>query len=132
MPGQLILSDAARDRVVAALKTVRKNIRWKSGKDQEHLQTRKRYGHLTATTTIEEYNEIIQTLVNSETAELYIYAWQEDVIYPTIASLYDRKTWLVMVDLSGVLETAFPPTKPEDYLSDRRFHYEGSLQEFLK
>ncbi len=132
MADKLILSGELRDKVTAALKTIQKNVHWKPGKDHKHLQTRKRYGHLASNATLAEYNEIIQTLVNSETAELYIYVWQSDNFYPTIVSTYNQKVWLVMFSLSGVLETAFPPTDPKEYLSDRRFHYQGSLQEFLK
>ncbi len=132
MPERLNLPDELRDKIIVALKSVQKDVRWKPGKGHEHLQTRKRYGHLAPNATLEEYNEIIQTLMNSETAELYIYVWQEDNLYPTVVSTYDQKVWLVMFSLSGVLETAFPPTSPQEYLSDRRFHDQGSVQEFLK
>ena len=126
------MPDELRANVIAAIKAVQKSVRWKPGKDYKHLQTRKRYGHLTANATLEEYNEIIQTLMNSETAELYIYVWQEDNFYPTVVSTYNQKIWLVMFGLSGILETAFPPTDPEGYLLDERFCYVGLLQEFLK
>jgi len=63
---------------------------------------------------------------------LYIYVWKEDNVYPTVVSTYNQKIWLVMFSLSGILETAFPPTDPEGYLADERFYYAGLLQEFLK
>jgi hypothetical protein len=131
MADKSILSSELRAKIATALKAVRKNIQWKPGKGHEHLQTRKRYGHLAPNAALEEYNEIIQSLVNSETAELYVYIWREEVFYPTVVSTYEQKIWLVMFSLSGILETAFPPTNLEEYLSDERFHYQGSLQEFL-
>jgi len=36
-----------------------------------------------------------------------------------------------MFNLSGVLETAFPPTDEKNYLADERFRYLGSAKEFL-
>ena len=41
------------------------------------------------------------------------------------------RRWLVMFDLEGVMETAFPPTDPEVYLSDPCFQYLGTMKELL-
>jgi hypothetical protein len=131
MPDTLTLSDEQREKVITTVKLVRQHLRWKPGKAETHLQTRKRYGHLAAETTLDDYHQIISTLVKATSAELYLYVWQDKTLYPTIVSEYNQTIWLVMVSLSGVLETAFPPTDPQAYLADKRFHYQGNLPEFL-
>lgn len=132
MLDKLTLSDDTWHQVKTALITIQNSVNWKPGKDYEHLQTRQRYGHLPDTATLADYNDLIQQLVNSAEAELYIYVWRKDNIYPTVVARYQQKIWLVMLSLSGVIETAFPPTSPQEYLADTRFHYQGFLQEFLK
>ena len=124
------LSDELREQVSAAISAIRREIRWKPGKDAEHLQTRKRYGHLRPDATFTEYQAIISTILHAESAELYIFTWQDD-IYPTVVAAYEGTIWLVMFNLSGVLETAFPPTDAKNYLADERFRYLGSVKEFL-
>ncbi len=124
------LSAEQHAQVVSAIQQVQQQIRWKSGKDLEHLQTRKRHGHLDQNATLAEYQAIIASVVSSEQAQLYVYRWRNE-LYPTLATEYEYKTWLVMLSISGILETAFPPTNPEEYLADQRFLYYGLLSELL-
>lgn len=116
--------------VVDALRQIQNQIRWKPGKDEQHLQTRIDYGHLPAASTLADYEAIIATVVNDEAAVVYVYLWQQDV-YPTIVGRHGNRRWLVMFGLDGIMETAFPPADPVRYLSDARFHRLGTVQELM-
>jgi hypothetical protein len=37
-----------------------------------------------------------------------------------------------MIGIDGILETAFPPENPSNYLSNTNFKYIGVLEELLK
>ena len=113
-----------------AIHMLRSKIRWKPGKDVQHLQTRMRYGHLPASMTVAEYESIINGLLNDSLADIYTYTWDQ-AIYPTIVSFYQDRRWLVMFGLNGVMETAFLPTDPDEYLADVRFRYISKMQEFI-
>jgi hypothetical protein len=117
-----------RRQVIEAVRRLRVEILWKPGKDVQHLRTRIRYGHLLEDATLADYHAIIRGIVKSGEAEVYIYVWHTD-IYPTVVGLVDGQRWLVMFSVAGVMETAFPPTDPIQYLADPRFQYIGTLQE---
>lgn len=68
-----------------AIHMLRSKVRWKPGKDVQHLQTRMRYGHLPASMTVAGYEAIINALLNDSLADVYTYTWNQD-IYPTIVS----------------------------------------------
>jgi hypothetical protein len=109
---------------------IQASIQWKPGKDIQHLKTRIHYGHLPGSATLIDYEAIIAHIVGDKTAVVYVYAWTQS-IYPTIVANYQNRQWLVMFGLNGVMETAFPPTKPDEYLADPRFRYIGTVQELL-
>ena len=75
-----------------------------------------------------DYENIIRGILADNAAELYIYTWETDV-YPTVVGDYNNKRWLVMFSLSGIMETAFPPTDVEEYLSNPRFQKLGLMGE---
>jgi hypothetical protein len=37
-----------------------------------------------------------------------------------------------MFGLNGIMETAFPPDDPDEYLADERFRFLDGLQELMK
>jgi hypothetical protein len=41
----------------------------------------------------------------------------------------EQQVWLVMIAMNGILETAFPPDMPEEYLSNPSFTYVGLVGE---
>lgn len=119
-----------RPQVVTAIRQLQTTIRWKPGKDLQHLQTRLEYGHLPPSAKLADYEMIITNILSQAAADVYVYVWRQDV-YPTIVGNYENHRWLVMFGLNGVMETAFPPTDSEAYLADSRFHYMGTIQELL-
>ena len=119
-----------QNKLVNAIQLLQRSIKWKPQKAALHLQTRISYGHLPGTATLSDYEAIIQAIINDPLADVYIYSWKT-VKYPTIVSKQRGEVWLVMFSMDGVMETAFPPTFPDQYLTDIRFTYIDSLQEVI-
>ena len=117
-----------RERIVAAIRRLREQRRWKPGKAERHLAKRVELGHLDAETTLAEYESLISHVVNTPTAEVFVYGWN-DTVYPTVVAEVEGIRWLVMIGQGGVMETAFPPEEPEAYLTDPRFQRLGTLEE---
>lgn len=124
-------TDQYHRQVTSAIRAVRAQVRWKPGKGAQHLRTRQDYGHLPVTATLDDYQAIIASILRDATAEVYVYVWRAMAIFPTVVAFHVDRCWLVMFGLDGVMETAFPPTDPEHYLSDPRFQYLGTMQEVL-
>jgi hypothetical protein len=114
--------------VIAAIRELRAEIRWKPDKAALHLTKRIRLGHLPSDATLDQYEAIIAAVVRNPEAQLYIFVYGK-IVYPTIVALVDNKLWLVMMGINGVLETAFPPDDPESYLADSSFVYLGLLSD---
>lgn len=117
-------------QVASAIRQVQSGIRWKPGKAIQHLKRRIDLGHLPPGATVHEYQSIIVAILNDPLADVFVYSWG-DTLYPTVVSEYDGRRWLVMFSLSSVMETAFPPDDPGEYLSDPRFRRLGALRELL-
>lgn len=116
------------DSIINAIQAVRKEIQWKSGSAERHLRKRKARGHLLETATIADYEEIILTVVNDKTAQVYRY-WYNRVPYVTIVATVQGRQWLVMFSYDGVWESAFVIERPEHYLSKPGFEPIGLLGE---
>jgi hypothetical protein len=115
-------------QVVAAIRLVRAEVRWKPGKAQQHLHKRIALGHLNPEAQLDDYDAVIRTLVHNAYTEVYVYVF-DDQIYPVVVGTVGNQRWLAMFGLDGVMETAFPPTDALSYLSDSRFVRLGTLQE---
>ena len=115
-------------RIVDAVRRLRQGVRWKSGKDTQHLAKRIELGHLLVGTTLAEYEAIVIRVISTPTAEVFVYRWGE-ALYPTLVAEVKGARWLVMVVLDSVMETAFPPEDLETYLANLRFQRLGTLEE---
>ena len=115
-------------RIVDAVRRLRQGVRWKSGKDTQHLAKRIELGHLLVGTTLAEYEAIVIRVISTPTAEVFVYRWGE-VLYPTVVAEVEGARWLVMVGLDSVMETAFPPEDLETYLANLRFQRLETLEE---
>ena len=119
------------DNSLKAILKAQTNIQWKPRKAIPHLNKRIHLGHLPENTTIVVYGKLISQVLTDAKAKIYIYSY-ESTIYPTITSIVKEKLWLVMIGIGGILETAFPPENPSNYLSNTNFTYIGVLEELLK
>jgi hypothetical protein len=126
----LPLNENLRTLLIDAIRHIRAKVRWKAGKDIEHLEKRIRFGHLAVSTTIAQYESIITEVVHDNRAEIYLFQYR-DSLYPTFVSTVQGTVWLVMIGLNGVIETAFPPSDPDTYLSDPAYLYVSEVEELL-
>lgn len=115
-------------RIVEAIHRLWEQVRWKPGKDVQHLAKRIALGHLSVETTLAEYDALIRRVVSTPTAAVFAYRWGE-TLYPTVVADVEGVLWLVMLSLDGLMETAFPPEDPEEYLANPQFHRLGTLEE---
>jgi hypothetical protein len=109
-----------------AIRRLRERVRWRPGKNTQHLAIRIELGHLPVGTILAEYEAIIIGAISPSTAEVVVYRWGEP-IYPTVVADVEGVRWLVMVGLDSVMETAFPPEDTEAYLANLRFQRLGTL-----
>lgn len=119
------------ERSIKAIIRCQNHIQWKPEKAIPHLAKRIRLGHLPENSTIIQYQELIHQVITDSKAKVYIYLYGSTA-YPTITSIIEEKLWLVMIGIDGILETAFPPEDPDNYLSNPNFVFIGILEELLK
>ncbi len=119
-----------RTRIAEAIRRVQAHVRWKPGKDHQHLTKRIRQGHLAFATTLAEYQQIILTIVSHPDAFVYVYRYGS-TDYPAVVASYQGRIWLVMFSLEGIMETAFPPDDPDMYFDDPRYIPVGAAREIL-
>ena len=112
------------------LRALRQQVRWKPRKDSTHLEKRKALGHLSLETTGADYNSLIRTLIEEEHHHVYLYSFDSERYYAVRGNLRGKE-WLVIATKTGVIETAFPPSAVEDYLTKRGFVRLGTIQEVL-
>lgn len=117
-------------RLPRTIEEVRTEIRWKPGSAARHLLKRKLRGHLRSDATLADYEQIIQSVLTTSDATVYLY-WHEDVAYPTIVCSLAGKLWLVMFSIDGIMETAFVVENPDSYLQPSLFERIGTLDEVL-
>ena len=117
--------------VANAIRRIQSSVRWKTGKDSQHLAKRIHQGHLSTTTTLAEYQALILAVVSHPEAFIYVYRYGS-TDYPTVTAPYQGRMWLAMFNLDGIMETAFPPDEPNTYFSnDPRYIPVGSAKEIL-
>jgi hypothetical protein len=116
--------------VVEALHQVRARPQWKLGRDLPHLRKRQRKGHLPTEASIKTYDQLIQGVLQTSESLVYRYPVRGRNYYAVRGKVDDRE-WLVIFDAPGVLETAFPPTDIDEYLSRQGFEYVGTIGELL-
>jgi hypothetical protein len=118
--------DDEQGRITDAICRLRERVRWRPGKDTQHLAKRIELGQLPVGTTLAEYDAIIIGAISPSTAEVVVYHWGEPV-YPTVVAEVEGVRWLVMGGLDSVMETALPPEDPEAYVANLRFQRLGTL-----
>ncbi len=122
------LSRSERLQIIEAIETISGNIRWKDRSVERHLQKRIVRGHLPESATLEDYEQIIQSVLQEKTAQLFRY-WYNGRPYITLVAAVQLRQWLVMFSYDGVMETAFIIERPKQYLNKPGFEEIGSLSE---
>lgn len=117
-----------QEPIVAAIRQLREQVRWKPGKEVAHLSKRIALGHLAFGATIADYEALILRVVSAPEADVFVYRWGS-TIYPTVMIEIAGVRGLVMMSLAGIIETAFPPEEPDAYLAVPQFQRLGTLEE---
>jgi len=125
----MLITQSLKTQIIKAIKLAQNRLIWKPGKDIKHLTKRIQLRHLSPNTTLAEYERLIYQVFNQPKAQLYLFQWGSTV-YPTVVAIVENRLWLVMIGLDGVMETAFPPTDPDDYLADPAYFYVDLLEVF--
>jgi len=123
-------SQELRLLAAAAIQMVRHHVRWKSGKDAQHLEKRIRRGHLPSGTSLDQYNRLIQKILTEPESNVYHYPFgQAD--YFSVTNEIDGRSWLVLISAKGIMETAFPPDDLQDYIVQSKYVFLGKLKELI-
>ena len=67
-----------KQQIAAVIRQVQHEIRWKPGSAVRHLRTRKRRGHLPADAILDDYHAIIQEILTTDEAAVYLFSWLPD------------------------------------------------------
>ena len=65
--------DEEQGRITEAIRRLRERVRWRPGKNSQHLAKRIELGHLPVGTTLAEYEAIIICVLRTSTAEVFVY-----------------------------------------------------------
>jgi hypothetical protein len=112
----LEISNDIKQEVLLAIRAIRQRVIWKPGKDIQHLDNRKSMEHIPESYILNDYNQLIQSIVSEPTNEVYLYTLGQDRYYGIVGSAVGAE-WLVLVSPQGVIETAFPPNDLQEYTS---------------
>jgi len=119
-----------RTEAAAAIRVLRQRVQWKPGKAAAHLEKRKTMGHLSPESSVEDYNGVIQDLAREEKPHVYLYRFGSERYY-AVRGAVSGAEWLAIATKEGIMETAFPPDKTDEYLNKRGFVLIGTIQEVL-
>ena len=119
---------SGHSQILKAIEAVRDNIRWKANSAERHLQKRKLRGHLPETATVGDYERVILTVLQDESAQVFCY-WYNRLPYVTMVATVQSRQWLVMFSYDGVMESAFVVERPKRYLNKPGFEWIGLLGE---
>lgn len=117
-------------QLIRAIRLAQGQRLWKSGSAEGHLHKRKSRQHLPSSATLEEYEQIIQSILDDNTAKVYIYQ-ESDEPYVAVSLWQQEQLWLVIFDQNGILETAFVVKNPSSYMSEPEFTFVDQLGNLL-
>ena len=84
-----------KEEAAATLRALRQHIRWKPGKAAVHLEKRKALGHLSTELSVEDYNGLIQDLVQEGGHRIYLYRFGSEIYY-AVRGTVSSVEWLVI------------------------------------
>ena len=126
----LKIPDDIRQEAISAIQSIRRKIAWKPGKDVQHLDKRKSMGHIPQSYMLDDYNQLIQSIVLEQSNKVYLYIFGQARYYGIIGNALGVE-WLVLFNSQGIMETAFPPDNIREYLDKRGFEFLEKVVEFL-
>jgi hypothetical protein len=106
--------------LLKTIKLVREKIIWKPGRGKQHLEKRQRRGHLPKEATLSDYEKLILDILLEKSSRVLLY-WYEGTPFVAITGEIEGKTWLVIFDFDGIMESAFVVERPDRYLKKPGF-----------
>ena len=114
--------------ILKGIEAIRGNTRWHTNSAERHLQKRKLRGHLPETAVLADYEKIILTVLQDQSAQVFRY-WYNRSSYIAVVTIVESQTWLVMFSYDGIMESAFVIERPTHYLNKPGFEKIGLLSE---
>lgn len=111
-----------------AIQALTHRIKWRPQKGMAHLNKRKVLNHLPSSYTLNDYNQLIKSIISEPDNLIYLYIFGKDRYYGVVGKALETK-WLVLFGSNGVMETAFPPDNISEYLEKRGFKLLGKIGE---
>nr|WP_159444459.1 phage minor capsid protein [Carboxydocella sporoproducens] len=101
---------------------------WKSGKDIEHLNKRKKRGHIPENWTLDDYNRKIQELCSKADNEVYLYHKEG---FKQKYYVFGDKEWIAIIGQNKVIDTAFKVDRMnyEEYIKKNGMNFLGTVKE---
>ena len=87
--------------------------------------------HLAESATIADYEQLIYDIVNDGRSVVYLYVFRGRHYYAVRGFSKENDEWLVIFGQNGIIETAFPPESPDNYLEHRGFVHLARTVEVL-
>ncbi|MFN8492757.1 MAG: hypothetical protein U0350_34460 [Caldilineaceae bacterium] len=120
----------SQQQIITAIRIVQASPHWKPGSVERHLSKRILRGHLPIGATVSDYARVIQAVLTTDDAQIYLY-WYNESAYITVTAIINTQYWLVMFSLDGAMESAYVVENPERYLNKKEFERIGLLSEIL-
>ena len=108
-------------------------VTWSEEGGEHHLWKRIEAGDLDPGTTMDEFEALIRSVVESAASEVYADPGDlrlEGAVW-VVATASASGAWIVKVHADGSVRTAFPPFDPRRYLLDHGNRYIGTVRSVL-
>ena len=86
--------------------------------------------HLPRHATLADYEGFINAVLNNPDSVAYHYRFRAADYYAATGPVAGT-TWLVIFGPNGILETGFPPDKPDAYVKEQRLVKLGQVKDLL-
>jgi len=129
--GGVALDFEIAQKAIEVINKIRyEEILWKPKKGKEHLNRRKGMGHIPETYTLDDYNNLIKSIVNDVDNQVYLY--YKKIFKQRYFAFGDcKRNWEVIIGENGVMETAYEVVDMdyEKHFKKEGYHYLGTLEE---
>lgn len=120
-------------QAVEVIKRIRyTDLEWKPGKGEGHLNKRKIMGHIPQDYTLDDYNNLIKSIVNDNENEIYLYyKITYDQKYFAFGDY--KRNWEVIIGENGIMETAYEiiDMDYEQHFQKQGYYFLGMLKEVV-
>ncbi|MCA1064831.1 hypothetical protein QTG56_24805 (plasmid) [Rossellomorea sp. AcN35-11] len=110
-----------------------KGVKWKQSSEKHfgraHLDKRKRRKDLPENWSLEDYNKLIQNIINGDSNDIHLYYLET---FSQRYIVFSDRVWIVIVGENTVMESCMPGN-PSNYFSrNPGYFYLGKVKDVLK